>query len=233
MEKLRLDATDIRILSAVQKHGQLSKTKLAEIVNLSPTPCWARLTKLKAAGFIRGYHADITLERICDFTQVIVTISLTQHRKSDFDRFEAHVRNLDEVTECIATGGGMDYVLKIFAPNLTAFQKLMESLLAAELGIDPFDPAQAIPAAALYLTQIRAYLIGRLGRWSWPLVLSGYNWGMGNTANAAEQHGDGWMAHVPEETRDYVRRVGPAFGDRGALVLVVAAVAVAAMWVLA
>lgn len=104
---------------------------------------------------------------------------------------------------------------------------------AAELGIDPFDPAQAIPAAALYLTQIRAYLIGRLGRWSWPLVLSGYNWGMGNTANAAEQHGDGWMAHVPEETRDYVRRVGPAFGDRGALVLVVAAVAVAAMWVLA
>lgn len=138
MEKLRLDATDIRILSAVQKHGQLSKTKLAEIVNLSPTPCWARLTKLKAAGFIRGYHADITLERICDFTQVIVTISLTQHRKSDFDRFEAHVRNLDEVTECIATGGGMDYVLKIFAPNLTAFQKLMESLLAAELGIDRY-----------------------------------------------------------------------------------------------
>lgn len=138
MEKLRLDATDIRILSAVQKHGQLSKTKLAEIVNLSPTPCWARLTKLKAAGFIRGYHADITLERICDFTQVIVTISLTQHRKSDFDRFEAHVRNLDEVTECIATGGGMDYVIKIFAPNLTAFQKLMESLLAAELGIDRY-----------------------------------------------------------------------------------------------
>ncbi|MGD8841570.1 MAG: Lrp/AsnC family transcriptional regulator, partial [Gammaproteobacteria bacterium] len=46
MKKTRLDAIDIRILSAVQKHGQLSKTKLAEIVNLSPTPCWARLKKL-------------------------------------------------------------------------------------------------------------------------------------------------------------------------------------------
>ena len=138
MTKLRLDATDIRILSAVQKHGQLSKTKLAEIVNLSPTPCLARLNRLKAAGFIRGYHADIALDRIGDFTQVIVTIALTHHRKSDFDRFEAHIRKLDEVAECIATGGGMDYVLKIFSPNLAAFQDLMEALLAAELGIERY-----------------------------------------------------------------------------------------------
>ncbi|MBY6055439.1 Lrp/AsnC family transcriptional regulator [Leisingera daeponensis] len=138
MDKFSLDATDIRILSAVQKHGQLSKTKLAEIVNLSPTPCWARLTKLKAAGFIRGYHADVALDRVGDFTQVVVTISLTHHRKSDFDRFEGHIRKLDEVTECIATGGGMDYVMKVFTPSLAAFQELMETLLAAELGIDRY-----------------------------------------------------------------------------------------------
>ena len=43
MSRLGLDRTDIRILSAVQAHGQLSKTRLAELVNLSPTPCWARL----------------------------------------------------------------------------------------------------------------------------------------------------------------------------------------------
>jgi Lrp/AsnC family transcriptional regulator of ectoine degradation len=138
MNKFGFDATDIRILGAVQKHGQLSKTKLAEIVNLSPTPCWARLKKLKAAGLIRGYHAEIALDRMGDFTQVIVTIALTHHRKSDFDRFEAHIRKLDEVAECIATGGGMDYVLKIFSPSLAAFQELMESLLSAELGIDRY-----------------------------------------------------------------------------------------------
>ncbi|WP_027236522.1 Lrp/AsnC family transcriptional regulator [Leisingera caerulea] len=138
MDKFSLDATDIRILSAVQKHGQLSKTKLAEIVNLSATPCWARLARLKASGLIRGYHADIALDRVCDFTQVVVTVSLTHHRKADFDRFEAHIRTLDEVTECIATGGGMDYVLKVFTPSLAAFQDLMDSLLADELGVDRY-----------------------------------------------------------------------------------------------
>lgn len=134
-EKSGLDATDIRILSAVQQHGPLSKNKLAEIVNLSPTPCWARLGKLTVAGYIRGYHADIALNRLVDFTQVIVTVALTDHRKSDFDRFETHIRQTDEITECIATGGGMDYVLKVFSHNLSAFQELMDSLLTAELGI--------------------------------------------------------------------------------------------------
>ena len=75
MKKFGLDGTDIRILSAIQQHGQLSKAKLAEIANISATPCWARLDRLKAAGFIRGFHADIALDRIADFTQVVVTIS--------------------------------------------------------------------------------------------------------------------------------------------------------------
>lgn len=138
MKRFALDATDIRILCAVQQHGQLSKTKLAEIVHISATPCRARLARLKAAGFIRGYHADIALDRICDFTQVVVTISLTHHRKTDFDRFETFVGNRDEIIECIATGGGMDYVMKVICPNLEAFQGLMNSLLAAELGIDRY-----------------------------------------------------------------------------------------------
>ena len=133
-----LDAADIRILSAVQKHGQISKTKLAEIVNLSPTPCWARLTRLRAAGYIRGYHADIALERITDVTQVIVTVSLTHHRRTDFERFESQIRGIDEITDCIATGGGMDYVMKVHVPSRAQFQALMDDLLSADVSIDRY-----------------------------------------------------------------------------------------------
>lgn len=138
MKKYTLDAVDIRILSAVQEHGQLSKTKLAEIVNLSPTPCLARLGRLKAAGLIRGYRAEIALDRIAEFTQVVLTVALTHHRKSDFERFEAWVSAQNEITECIATGGGMDYVLKTVCPTMTAFQQMTDDMLAADLGIDRY-----------------------------------------------------------------------------------------------
>jgi Lrp/AsnC family transcriptional regulator of ectoine degradation len=137
-ERQGLDQTDIRILSAVQKHGQLSKTKLAEIVNLSATPCWARLNRLRAAGYIRGYHADIALERVIDVTRVVVMVSLNHHRKADFDRFEAYVHDVDEIINCVATGGGIDYVMTLVCPSLSSFQTLMDDLLAADLAVDRY-----------------------------------------------------------------------------------------------
>lgn len=137
-DKLRLDAADIRILSAVQKHGQLSKSRLAELVNLSPTPCFARLARLREAGFIRAYRAEIALDKIADTTRVVVMISLTHHRKPDFDRFEAHIMGIDEILECEATGGGVDYVMTVLTPSLARFQEVMEHLLDADISIDRY-----------------------------------------------------------------------------------------------
>ncbi|EDM73101.1 transcriptional regulator, AsnC family protein [Roseobacter sp. AzwK-3b] len=137
-ERNGLDAADIRILTAVQKYGQLSKTKLAELVNLSPTPCWARLTRLRAAGYISGYHADIALDRVVDTTRVVVTVSLTHHRKTDFDRFENHIAGIDAIINCVATGGGIDYIMTVVTPSLSTFQGVMDDLLSADLGIDRY-----------------------------------------------------------------------------------------------
>lgn len=138
MNKLILDAPDIRILNAIQNHGQLSKFALSEMVNLSPTSCWTRLTKLKKAGLVRGYYADIDISKVADFTKVIVTVSLKKHNKLDFKRFESHIENIDEIVSCVATGGGFDYVMTVISPSLAAFQDTMEQLVEDEIGIDRY-----------------------------------------------------------------------------------------------
>jgi Lrp/AsnC family transcriptional regulator of ectoine degradation len=68
----------------------------------------------------------------------MVTVSLAQHRKIDFERFESLIGNMDEITECVATGGGMDYVLTVIAADLAEFQKLIERMLAEDLNIDRY-----------------------------------------------------------------------------------------------
>ena len=119
-ERQGLDPTDIRILSAVQRHGQLSKTKLAEIVNLSATPCWARLARLRAAGYIRGYHADIALDRVLDANprcgDRVLELAIA---KADFDRFETYIKSVDEIINCVATGGGLDYIMTVVTPPVS------------------------------------------------------------------------------------------------------------------
>lgn len=134
----RLDATDLRILGTLQRRGRITKTALAEEVHLSPTPCWERLKRLEQAGLIKGYHALIDLERLGAANTVLVEITLKQHRYEDFQRFETAIRRVDEVVECYATGGGVDYLLKVVAPDIDAYQRLIDRLLLAEIGIDRY-----------------------------------------------------------------------------------------------
>jgi len=134
----KLDDIDVRILATLQREGRITKAGLAERVHLSPTPCWARLKRLEKAGLIRGHHADIRLERLANFTVVLVEITLKQHSFQEFERFETAMQRTPEVIECLATGGGIDYLLKVVVPDIDAYQRLIDSLLVAEVGIDRY-----------------------------------------------------------------------------------------------
>jgi Lrp/AsnC family transcriptional regulator of ectoine degradation len=134
----RLDAIDLKILAVLQKQGRITKLALAEQVNLSPTPCWERLKRLEKAGIIRGYRAEIDLAKLGATTTVLVEVTLKQHRFEDFQVFERAMQQTEEVTECLATGGGIDYLLKVVTKDIDAYQRLMDDLLTAGIGIDRY-----------------------------------------------------------------------------------------------
>ena len=135
---MKLDAIDLRILEAVQDDGRITKLALAERVGLSPTPCWLRLRKLEKAGIITGYHARLAPRRIAPVASVMVEITLANHRQSDFDRFERTIAAIPEITACWSLGGGVDYILKIVASDIDAYQRLIDGLLDRELGIERY-----------------------------------------------------------------------------------------------
>lgn len=134
----RLDTTDLRILATLQKEGRITKLALSERVNLSPTPCWERLKRLEKAGFIVGYRAEIALAKLGSVTTVLVEITLKQHRFEDFEVFERAVKKVPEIVECLATGGGIDYLLKVVVSDIDAYQRLIDELLTAGIGIDRY-----------------------------------------------------------------------------------------------
>lgn len=134
----KVDRIDLKILAALQREGRMTKTALAERVSLSPTPCWERLKRLEKAGFIRGYHADIALEKLGALTTMLVEVTLKKHRYEDFELFERQVRRIDEIVECHATGGGVDYILKVMVRDVDAYQRLIDALLVADIGIDRY-----------------------------------------------------------------------------------------------
>ncbi|MBA3448406.1 MAG: Lrp/AsnC family transcriptional regulator [Pseudaminobacter sp.] len=138
MSTPRLDAIDLRILDAIQREGRITKLALAARVGLSPTPCWMRLRKLEKAGIVSGYHARVAIRSIAPVATVLMEVTLGAHRQADFDRFERAVRDIPEIIACWSVGGGVDYVLKIMARDIDAYQRLVDALLEREIGIDRY-----------------------------------------------------------------------------------------------
>ena len=138
MAPTKLDALDIRILSEIQRQGRITKVALAQSIGLSPTPAWNRLKRLEKAGLIAGYHARLNPRAFGSMVTVFVEINLASHRQADFDRFERVVGAIDEVVGCWSLGGGLDYLLKVIARDVNAYQRLVDSLLEREIGIDRY-----------------------------------------------------------------------------------------------
>jgi Lrp/AsnC family transcriptional regulator of ectoine degradation len=138
MAYTRLDAIDLRILDAIQRDGRITKLALAEEVGLSPTPCWMRLRKLEKAGIVAGYHARIAMRTIAPVATVLMEVTLGNHRQADFERFERAIRDLPEIVACWSVGGGVDYVLKVMARDIDAYQRFVDVLLQREIGIDRY-----------------------------------------------------------------------------------------------
>ncbi|MER9420105.1 Lrp/AsnC family transcriptional regulator [Mesorhizobium sp. M0306] len=134
----KLDPVDLRILDAIQRDGRITKLALAEKVGLSPSPCWARLRKLEKVGIVSGYHAKVAVRTVTPVTTVLMEVTLRNHRHSDFILFERVIRDVPEVVACWSVGGGVDYVLKVMARDIEAYQELVDAMLAREMGVDRY-----------------------------------------------------------------------------------------------
>jgi Lrp/AsnC family transcriptional regulator, regulator of ectoine-degradation genes len=135
---LKLDKIDLRILSALQRDGRMTKLRLAEAVHLSPAACWVRLRRLEESGVIAGYGARIDMERIGRRTTVLVEVTLKSHQQVDFHRFEAAIARENAIVACYATGGGIDYILKVIVPDIDTYQRTMDRLLTRDIGINRY-----------------------------------------------------------------------------------------------
>jgi Lrp/AsnC family transcriptional regulator of ectoine degradation len=130
-----LDDRDIRILAVLSREGRLSKTDLARRVNLSATPCAERLRRLEEAGLITGYGARVDVARLGPSVTVFVMVELDAHKAASFQRFERAVAQVPEITGCWAIGGGYDYLLKVVASDVDAYQRLIDRLLEGSAGL--------------------------------------------------------------------------------------------------
>jgi DNA-binding Lrp family transcriptional regulator len=134
----KLDRIDLNILVQLQRHGRMSNVDLADAVGLSPSPCLQRVKRLEGAGYIVGYGALLNLAKMGDMVMVFTEMTLNDHRRIDFARFEAAASAIDEIVECHLVSGGYDYLVKFVTRSVSHYQSVIENILDRDLGIEKY-----------------------------------------------------------------------------------------------
>ena len=67
-------------------------------------------------------------------------VTLGNHRQADFDRFERAIRDIPEIVACWSVGGGVDYVLKMMARDIDAYQRLVDAFSTAKSASTAISP---------------------------------------------------------------------------------------------
>lgn len=126
---IKVDAFDLKILRYLIDDGRITKSKLAEKINLSLAACSDRVKRLETAGVIQGYHAQIDVNQLRPLIHVYVEVTLSRHGSEDLKAFENIIKSKQEVTQCVATGGGVDYLFMVQAETIQRYQEFIDELL--------------------------------------------------------------------------------------------------------
>lgn len=134
----KLDRIDINILVQLLKDGRMSNVSLADAVGLSASPCLQRVKRLEAAGIIRGYGAQVNVSKLIETMTVFTEVTLSDHRRENFVKFETSLRSVIELQECHLVSGGYDYLMRFIVRNVSHYQEIMETLLDRNIGIEKY-----------------------------------------------------------------------------------------------
>lgn len=138
---IRLDDTDRKILEILQSNAKITNAQLSKDIGLSPAPTLERVKKLEQSGIIQSYHAQLDSSLIGLGVSTFVLVSLKGHNKNNIEIFLGEIDKIPEVIECHHITGSGDFILKIIASDIAAYQKLMLEKVSE---IDVVDSLQSM-----------------------------------------------------------------------------------------
>jgi Lrp/AsnC family transcriptional regulator len=139
-----LDRFDRKILAVLQEDASLSSSEIAQRVGLSQSPCWRRVQRLKEGGYIRAQVALLDRKKVNLNAQVFAQVKLNSHGRQHLEEFSEAIRKFDEVLECYVLMGQVDFMLRIVAADIDAYERFFFEKLSRVPGIQEVNSVVAL-----------------------------------------------------------------------------------------
>jgi len=126
---MTLDATDHRLLTALQENAHLTAHELGDLLSLSPSQAGRRRQRLEAEGVIHGYTARLDPVRLGLQVQGFVQVHLGTHGTDHSRSFARLIATRPEIVSAWTMTGDADYLLRVYCSDLPALNRLIHDVL--------------------------------------------------------------------------------------------------------
>lgn len=113
-------------------------------MGLSPSPCLRRLRHLEKDGYISRYVAWVDQKRVGLPVSIFISIKLDKQAENEIDRFEREVKKYPEVMECYLMTGSRDYLLRVVAADVEAYERFLKQKLTRVKGVASIESSFAL-----------------------------------------------------------------------------------------
>ena len=139
-----LDKYEKRILALLQEDASLSTAAIAEKVGLSSSPCWRRIDRLEREGFIRRKVALVDRKKVGLNAHIFAQIKLNAHGRANLDEFAEAIRGFPEVLECYVLMGSVDFLIRVVASDIEAYERFFFNRLSQLPGVQEVNSTVAL-----------------------------------------------------------------------------------------
>lgn len=127
-----LDQIDLTILRLLQEDAKITAKEIAARLDLTPSPVYERIRRLERTGYIKGYVALLEKKQFPGLAvTAICLVSMRYHDSNYIEKFEAQVRELEEVQECFHMAGKVDFILKVNSASLDDYHNFIRDKLSS------------------------------------------------------------------------------------------------------
>lgn len=139
-----LDEFERRILRELQRDANQTTAQIAEKVGLSPSPCWRRIDRLEREGVIRRRVAVIDRRAVGLNAHIFAQVKLNAHGRANLDEFSTAIRGFPEVLDAYVLMGTTDFMLRIVARDIDAYERFFFEKLSKLSGVQEINSTVAL-----------------------------------------------------------------------------------------
>ena len=119
-----LDRTDIDILALLQQDARLPMREIAAAVGLAPSSAHSRVRQLRAAGVLRGTHADVDPRAFGIGLEALFLIALEKREQDAANRLLEEIALVPEVRSTFLITGRFDLVVHVVVRDTRHLKEL-------------------------------------------------------------------------------------------------------------